>query len=90
LRLELTEVARQFPVRLGSNPTYAERPLKRAIQRDIETLLARLIPQGNVRDGQKVMVDCHPGSGELRFNPAEEPVLPAPYEHGGCAPQAMP
>ncbi|MCS6951357.1 MAG: ATP-dependent chaperone ClpB [Bryobacterales bacterium] len=75
IRLELTEAARQHLVRAGYDPTYGARPLKRAIQREIETPLARLILKGDVRDGQTVVVDADSLRGQLTFvpQPAAEP-----------------
>jgi len=42
--------------------------LKRAIQREIETPLARLLLKGDIRDGQKVLVDLGV-DGTLKFKP---------------------
>ncbi len=69
MRLELTDEARTHLVRVGYDPTYGARPLKRAIQKEIETQLARLLLQGEVRDGQTVVVDFDPARGELTFTP---------------------
>jgi len=64
--LELTDAARTNLVQTGYDPHYGARPLKRAIQKKIETPLGRLLLQGKVRDGQTVMVDAN-GKGELVF-----------------------
>ncbi|MGD0013295.1 MAG: AAA family ATPase, partial [Bryobacteraceae bacterium] len=69
LRLELSEAARTHLVRSGYDPNYGARPLKRAIQKEIETPLARLVLEGKVRDGQAVDVDLDPASGKLTFTP---------------------
>jgi ATP-dependent Clp protease ATP-binding subunit ClpB len=66
--LELTDAARTHLVRAGYDPNYGARPLKRAIQREIETPLGRRILKGDVRDGQTVIVDFDKASGELNFN----------------------
>jgi ATP-dependent Clp protease ATP-binding subunit ClpB len=66
IELELTDRARGFLVRSGYDPSYGARPLKRAIQREIETPLARRILGGEVRDGQHVVVDLDP-AGQLVF-----------------------
>ena len=50
----------------GYDPNYGARPLKRAIQREIETPMARRILGGEVRDGQRVVVDLDP-VGQLEF-----------------------
>jgi len=52
----LTDQARERLVRVGYDPAYGARPLKRAIQREIETPLARKIVAGEVRDGQKLRI----------------------------------
>jgi ATP-dependent Clp protease ATP-binding subunit ClpB len=66
LELELTDRARGYLVRSGYDPTYGARPLKRAIQREIETPMARGILAGEVRDGQHIVVDLD-SSGKLNF-----------------------
>ncbi len=42
-------------VRAGYDPNYGARPLKRAIQKEIETPLARLMLRGEVRDGVNIV-----------------------------------
>jgi ATP-dependent Clp protease ATP-binding subunit ClpB len=64
--LELTDRARGHLVRTGYDPAYGARPLKRAIQREIETPMARRILGGEVRDGHRVVVDLDP-AGQLTF-----------------------
>jgi ATP-dependent Clp protease ATP-binding subunit ClpB len=67
IKLRLTDAARTRLVRSGYDPTYGARPLKRAIQREVETPLARQILAGSVRDGQTVWIDAGgPGDG-LKF-----------------------
>ena len=73
ITLELTDAARENLVRTGYDPQYGARPLKRAIQKKIETPLGRLLLKGAVRDGQTVMVDAGE-SGELTFAPEAVPV----------------
>jgi ATP-dependent Clp protease ATP-binding subunit ClpB len=74
IQIELTDAARTHLVRTGYNPTYGARPLKRAIQKEVETQLARLILKGEVRDGQTVLVDYDGRLGALQFAPVEEEV----------------
>ena len=66
IEIELSDAARTHLVRTGYDPNYGARPLKRAIQREIETPLARKILAGEIRDGQHVFIDADP-SGALRF-----------------------
>jgi ATP-dependent Clp protease ATP-binding subunit ClpB len=64
IQLRLTDEARTRLVREGYDPTYGARPLKRAIQREVETPLAKKIVGGEIRDGQTLLVDVAPdGSG---------------------------
>ncbi len=44
-------------VTVGYDPAYGARPLKRAIQKEVETPLARMLVAGEVRDGKKVLLD---------------------------------
>ncbi len=66
ITLELSDAARTRLVRSGYDPAYGARPLKRAIQREIETPLAKQILGGSVRDGQTVRIGTEP-SGGLKF-----------------------
>jgi ATP-dependent Clp protease ATP-binding subunit ClpB len=65
--LELSDAAKTHIVRTGYDPHYGARPLKRVIQKEIETKLATLILKGEVRDGQTVRVDWDGAKKELRF-----------------------
>ncbi len=71
--LELTDAAKTHLVTVGHEPAYGARPLKRAIQREIETPLGKLLLKGEVRDGQHVVADYRGGEG-LTFTAAK----PAP------------
>ena len=70
ITLELTDAAKTHLVRAGYDPAYGARPLKRAIQKEIETALGRLILKGEVRDGQTVVVDAD--HGRLTFSDASQ------------------
>ena len=79
ITLELTNEAKTRLVRSGYDPAYGARPLKRAIQREIETPLAKRIVAGNIRDGQTVRIDVDPASPGLVLHveaglPEEVPV----------------
>ena len=63
ISLELSDAAKEHLVRVGYEPTYGARPLKRAIQKEVETPLGRLILQGDVRDGQQVSADYERDKG---------------------------
>jgi ATP-dependent Clp protease ATP-binding subunit ClpB len=69
IQLQLTDAAREMLVRTGYDPSYGARPLKRAIQKKIETPLGRLLLKGDIRDGQTVVVDANGATGDLSFVP---------------------
>jgi ATP-dependent Clp protease ATP-binding subunit ClpB len=73
ISLELTDAARTWLVRTGYDPHYGARPLKRAIQKWVETPLGRLLLKGEVREGQTVAVDYDPSSDSLSFSPQPKP-----------------
>jgi ATP-dependent Clp protease ATP-binding subunit ClpB len=61
--LDLTPAARAWLGRVGYDPVYGARPLKRAVQRYLQDPLADLILRGDVKDGAAVRVD--EGDGKL-------------------------
>jgi len=75
LSLELTDAAKEHLAESGWDPTYGARPLKRAIQRQVENLLALRLLEGEFEEGDTVRVDV--ADGELTFEKAPAPE-PAP------------
>ncbi len=69
IELVLTDAARRFLVSSGYEPAYGARPLKRSIQKEVETPLGRLLLKGEIKDGQIVDVDKLEGSDGLTFTP---------------------
>jgi len=67
LTLEVTDAALDLLAREGYDPVYGARPLRRAIQRELENPLARRLLAGEFPPGSTVSVDVSPG-GELTFN----------------------
>lgn len=57
ITLELTETAVDFLAEVGYDPVYGARPLKRAIQRHLETLIARELLKGIFQEGDTIRVD---------------------------------
>ncbi len=57
ITLEVAEAARAHLARVGYDPVFGARPLKRVIQREVETPVARLLVAGKLRDGGKGRVD---------------------------------
>lgn len=63
LSLELTPAAKDYIIEGGYDPIYGARPLKRYLQKYVETLTARLILSGNVRTEDRIIIDVE--NGEL-------------------------
>lgn len=61
LHLELTEGAVQYIVDNAYDPVYGARPLKRYIQKYVETMTARLILEDRVDSGDTVLIDVKDG-----------------------------
>jgi ATP-dependent Clp protease ATP-binding subunit ClpB len=58
LDLELTDAARDLIARAGYDPVYGARPLKRFIQREVETRIGRALLSGEIPDGSKIVLDA--------------------------------
>ncbi|WP_305098164.1 ATP-dependent chaperone ClpB [Croceibacterium aestuarii] len=65
IELDLTEGARKWLARVGYDPVYGARPLKRAVQRYLQDPLAEKLLAGEVPDGSTVKID--EGDGELKM-----------------------
>ncbi|MDE2303308.1 MAG: AAA family ATPase, partial [Sphingomonadales bacterium] len=63
ITIELTEAARRWLGRVGYDPVYGARPLKRAVQRYLQDPLAEKLLAGEIPDGARVMVE--EGEGAL-------------------------
>ena len=75
IALVLDEAAKRHIVKVGYDPNYGARPLKRTIQKELETPLGRKILAGEIRDGDTVEVGFDENRGELTFaSRAPEPV----------------
>ena len=64
LQIKLTDQAKQHIINEGYDPVYGARPLKRYIQKNVETLAARLILKGQVHEGDSILIDLT-NAGEL-------------------------
>jgi ATP-dependent Clp protease ATP-binding subunit ClpB len=65
IELELTDAAKEALADAGWDPAYGARPLKRAIQRQVENPLALRLLEGDFHDGDTIRVDAE--DGEIRF-----------------------
>nr|WP_314337085.1 ATP-dependent chaperone ClpB [Schaalia odontolytica] len=66
--LTVTEPARGWLARVGYDPAFGARPLRRVIQREIGDRLAKLLLSGDVQDGQNVTVDINDSIDGLVMN----------------------
>jgi ATP-dependent Clp protease ATP-binding subunit ClpB len=69
IELKLTDAAKRWIGRVGYDPVYGARPLKRAIQKYVQDPLADLILRGNIPDGCTVNID--EGDGALKIEPTD-------------------
>jgi ATP-dependent Clp protease ATP-binding subunit ClpB len=68
ITVELTDAAKEHLVRVGHEPAYGARPLKRIIQKEVETALARQLLEGKLKDGQAVKIGYDGKQGKLTFS----------------------
>ncbi len=57
MKLEMTEAAKTYCVDNGYDPQFGARPLKRFIQKHVETIAARAILEGRIGDGDTILID---------------------------------
>jgi ATP-dependent Clp protease ATP-binding subunit ClpB len=76
LELEVTEPAKAYLAREGYDPVYGARPLRRFIQREVETRIGRALIAGNIVDGSTIVVDLEDDELVISWRPAgqEAPV----------------
>jgi ATP-dependent Clp protease ATP-binding subunit ClpB len=65
IELDLTDAAKEHVARAAYDPVYGARPLKRFLQRAVETPLSRKLIAGEISDNSRVLVDFK--KGELAF-----------------------
>ena len=78
IRLDLTEEARAFLAKAGFDPVYGARPLKRTIQRSLETRIGRQIVSGEIPDGSRIRVAVQ--GGDLVITTEASPATDEPAE----------
>jgi ATP-dependent Clp protease ATP-binding subunit ClpB len=79
IHLDLTKTARGFIARQGYDPVYGARPLRRFIQREVETRIARALVAGELAEAATVIVDVVGDTLEVRWQTdTEQPSAEAP------------
>ncbi len=77
MRLELTEAARELIAREGYDPVYGARPLRRFVQREVETRIGRALIAGEIGEGALITIDVADEQLVVRWTAAEaEPQAP--------------
>ncbi len=61
IKIELSEAAREYVIESGYDPVYGARPLKRFLQKNVETLVARAILSNKLAMGDTVLIDEEEG-----------------------------
>jgi ATP-dependent Clp protease ATP-binding subunit ClpB len=85
IELELAQAACELVAREGYDPVYGARPLRRFIQREVETRIGRALLSGQIRAGARITVDAADGQLVVDWsNPGEEPA-PAREQVGTAA-----
>ena len=57
LKIELTDAAKSFITDNGFDPVYGARPLKRYLQKNVETMSAKIILSGEIGEGDTILID---------------------------------
>jgi ATP-dependent Clp protease ATP-binding subunit ClpB len=70
ITIEIDDAAMHWLAERGYDPVYGARPLKRAIQKELQDPLARMILEGRIKDGEDVKVTVDQGSLALNGVPA--------------------
>ena len=74
LTVELSPAAKQFVIEGGYDPVYGARPLKRFVQKEVETSTAKLILGGQVSEGDTILLDVENGGMKSMIKPGVEVV----------------
>ncbi len=68
LRIQLTSAAREYVSDHGYDPAYGARPLRRYLQKHVETVAARIILEGSISQGQTIVIDtAQTGDGLIGY-----------------------
>lgn len=76
IEIKLTDAAKEHIARESYDPVYGARPLKRFLQRQVETPLSRKLIAGEITDGSHVTVEFKAGELIFKSNAAKKPAKP--------------
>ena len=77
LKLEVTEAARRHIASAGFDPVFGARPLRRYLQREVETRIGRALIGGDIRDGSTIVVDLDGDQLTVSWTAAAPTAVPA-------------
>jgi ATP-dependent Clp protease ATP-binding subunit ClpC len=80
ITIELTDAARRWLAQQGYDPAFGARPLRRAIQKNVESPLSLELLAGKFKDGAKVVVDVDEKENKIAFQ-TSEPVKKETKQH---------
>ena len=72
IKIEISDAARHFIAETGYDPVYGARPLRRYMQRELETRIGRALIAGDVADGSTLKVDLPGGALSIDYESSEE------------------
>jgi ATP-dependent Clp protease ATP-binding subunit ClpB len=72
IELELSDAALEHFATAGYDPVYGARPMKRLLQRELETVLGRQLLAGTIRENSRVRVDIENGKLSFHSEPLAE------------------
>jgi ATP-dependent Clp protease ATP-binding subunit ClpB len=73
IKIEISDAARHFIAESGYDPVYGARPLRRYIQRELETRIGRALIAGDVADGATLNVDLDAGELSISYGGEDMP-----------------
>jgi ATP-dependent Clp protease ATP-binding subunit ClpC len=88
ITIGFTDRAVDWLARHGHQPEYGARPLRRTIQHEVDNRLSRLLLDGRIKAGGRIVVDAE--DGHLRFDTSAPPSAPASAPSGTTGPGTGP
>jgi ATP-dependent Clp protease ATP-binding subunit ClpA len=80
ITVQITDAARKWLAKAGYDPAFGARPLRRAIQKNVESPLSIELLSGKFKDGATVLVDVDEEKNKIVFQ-ASEPVKKKTRQH---------
>jgi ATP-dependent Clp protease ATP-binding subunit ClpC len=77
LFVELTETAREWLAKVGYDPTFGARPLRRALQKHVESPLSVSLLSGEFSTGDKILVDVDEAKNALIYRRGDKETKPS-------------